>query len=136
MNTAITLKTESSFYPADNTAAKHKRLVVLLHAYQGGPQQMQAIASVVRRELPDADMWVPRLQLSTFSWANPDLAKQSTSWKIVGYLSPLIWAGIIAIVVAIGGKIVSMAGVTITNYWALAAFVLYLWIAYLVVTKV
>lgn len=64
------------------------------------------------------------------------LAKQPAFWKIVGYISPLIWALIITPVVALGWLIVWLAGVTVTNYWALTAFVLYLWAAYLVVTKV
>ena len=47
-------------------------LVVILHAFRGGPRSVQSICEHVQSEFPDADQYVPQLPCHLFSRADPE----------------------------------------------------------------
>jgi pimeloyl-ACP methyl ester carboxylesterase len=47
-------------------------LIVLLHAYNRTPKNLQRIAEVVREEYESSDVYAPRIPVNLFSWADPD----------------------------------------------------------------
>jgi pimeloyl-ACP methyl ester carboxylesterase len=54
---------------------KSKKLVILLHAYTSSPsktlRKMLNLRNAVHEEIPDADIFIPKLPTSTFSLENP-----------------------------------------------------------------
>jgi hypothetical protein len=52
-------------------------LVVLLHAYMLRPKDFEAVATATNQEMPNADIFIPSLPLSLFSFADPnDIAQE------------------------------------------------------------
>lgn len=65
-------KTRKALFLTDeNNSAT--RLVVLLHAYTQRPSNLDHVRAAVKQTIPDADIFVPKLPASTFSFADPAL---------------------------------------------------------------
>jgi pimeloyl-ACP methyl ester carboxylesterase len=67
---SIEIPRQGGFFAAQDV--KGKVLVVLLHAYNNTPKNLQRVAEVVREQYESSDIYVPKLPVHLFSWADPD----------------------------------------------------------------
>lgn len=84
-------------------------LVVLLHAYMSRPEKLAALRRVVEREMPDADLLIPRLPAGWASMAKPAAIVQDILEQIDQAWRPDQHRRIVLVGHSLGGLVARMA---------------------------